>query len=192
MSMWPFLLARGFSVGHRAVMTPPILLGEDARGWLAEAIERPPDRVVETWSLYRSAERNLTLCFRRLPAGPEYVDESSRPVSITEGIVVEGLTNEIPSEPARAECHRVAQAVFGAFWEADNRFLPTISAPELDGRRLDTATLVSVFRPAPIVPPRPQPQPPLVDTPKPRRWSCVVVLGLALMLVVVVIVVAST
>jgi hypothetical protein len=188
-------------------MAPPVLLAGDARGWLAEMTERPPERVVETWSLYRSAERHLTLCFRRLPAGAEYVDESSRSVSLTEGIVIEGLTDELPGEAARAECHRVAQAVFGAFWEADNRFLATIPAPELDGRRVDTAALVSALRPAhampppPPIPPPPTPPPPapvrprpvpVSPKPPPRRWGLILLLALALMVTAVIVVVAST
>src|SRR4051812_15280943 len=135
---WPFLIARGRSVGQRTVLAPGFLPSTGRHVLLKSAVTRPQQSTLD-WlrqSVRIEPEGEYTLFFRTTTAHPRMVgqdgdallDESSRKVEVTEGIIIAGDVSE-PDPQVMAEALRITAETFRAFWLADNRDAGPVQAP---------------------------------------------------------------
>lgn len=136
---WPFLISGGFQVGHGVVMAPTFLIEQGRHRALARAVATPDGRSGDWFRRdFSDPHRTLTLFFRDIPAPPALVGEESevlrdsfsRPVLLTEGIVVTGAPAHLDSRIADA-AHPIVLAAFVRFWLADDRFADTVEAPQV-------------------------------------------------------------
>jgi len=81
---------------------------------------------------------DFVVIFRVIPADPAFVggqgivliDEGSRPIRLTEGIVLTKADAAI-NESVMERAHKLAVDAFCTFWHADDRFAPPVPAPPL-------------------------------------------------------------
>lgn len=165
---WPFLIARGRSVGQRTVLAPGFLTSTGRHVLLKSAVTRPQQSTLD-WlrrSVRIEPEGEYTLFFRTTTAHPRMVgqdgdallDESSRKVEVTEGVIIAGDVSE-PDPQVMAEALRITAETFRAFWLADNRDAGPVQAPRLlpgHAAVVDLTSLRSTTDPVATTPPAPQ------------------------------------
>jgi hypothetical protein len=162
---WPFLIARSRSVGQRTVLAPAFLTSSRRHGLLKSALARPEPTTLDVLrkSLHLDPEGTYTLFFRTTIAHPRMIgsggdvllDESSRTVEVTEGIMITGEVSE-PDPGSMAEALRITAETFRAFWLADDRNAGPVEAPAILPGKTAVVDLASL-RPTPR---QEAPQPP--------------------------------
>jgi hypothetical protein len=163
---WPFLITRSRSVGQRTVLAPAFLTSSRRHGLLKSAVARPEPTTLDLLrkSLHIEPEGDYTLFFRTVIAHPNMIglggdvllDESSRTVEVTEGIMITGEVSE-PDPGSVAEALRVIAETFRAFWLADNRNASPVEAPAILPGKTAVVDLASL-RPTPrLAAPQPPP-----------------------------------
>jgi hypothetical protein len=137
---WPFLIARSRSVGQRTVLAPGFLTSTGRHVLLKSAVTQPQQSTPD-WlrqNIHIEPEGEYTLFFRTTTAHPRLVgqdgdallDESSRKVDVTEGVMIAGEVSE-PDPQVMAEALRITAETFRAFWLADDRDAGPVEAPRL-------------------------------------------------------------
>ena len=137
---WPFLIARSRSVGQRTVLAPAFLTSTGRHVLLKSAVTQPQQSTPD-WlrqHIQIEPEGGYTLFFRTTTAHPAMVgqdgdallDESSRKVDVTEGVMISGDISN-PDPQVMAEALRITAETFRAFWLADDRDASPVEAPRL-------------------------------------------------------------
>jgi hypothetical protein len=138
---WPFLISRGRTVGQRVILAPHPLISTgrhtDLMPSVAQATLAADD--IERSQFHDSASgTDYTLFFRRPVAhasmigqeGADLLDEHSRKVVVTEGMVVAGTPEDFDPR-LLDEALRITNETFRAFWLADDPHTGPVSAPRL-------------------------------------------------------------
>lgn len=216
--VWPFLVARGRSVGYRAVLAPPFLVDRGLHYMLihAAAVEYPVPHELLRREVHDSTTGDYTLVFRVVPADPGLVgqsgkvlrDEASRPVDIIEGVVLTGQ-DPVLEDTAIDAAHEVIVGVFRDFWRSDDPYAAPVRAEPLRlqqvrepaGPRTPGADMSGLDQVRPSVPlptlrhavPPPTPRRTLVvaSRQRPRRLSWLTIVLLAVLVIVIVLVVVG-
>ncbi|ACU72648.1 hypothetical protein Caci_3746 [Catenulispora acidiphila DSM 44928] len=171
---WPFLISRGRTVGQRVVLAPNPLISAgrhaDLLPSVAQATLAADD--IERSQFHDPASRtDYTLFFRRPVAhagmigqeGGDLLDEHSRKVVLTEGVVIAGSPEDFDPR-LLDEALRITKETFRAFWLADDPHIAPVPAPRLVPGATTTLDLSAFQRRSPrggesAPPPQPTSQP---------------------------------
>ena len=140
---WPFLLTKGRTVGPRMVLAPPFVIDHNLTGLLMDACALPEelhDRVAYR-EVLGSDVGNFTIVYRVIRANADLIgkassgvllDDSSRPVDLTEGILclcdkIDGLVPPWLLDQMQI----AAEKAFRSFWEADDPYATTAASQPL-------------------------------------------------------------
>jgi|HubBroStandDraft_1064217.scaffolds.fasta_scaffold238647_1 hypothetical protein len=142
--MWPFLVGSGKTAPQQVILAPEFMIASQITALLLLAtgsadVFRTDSQSSTAWRCQiRNGQVNeFSIIFRVIRAGPELVDapgdflldDTSRPVYLAEGVVVIGVTTQIPDAVLR-EAHAVTTGAFREFWADDGRRgSPKISEP---------------------------------------------------------------
>jgi hypothetical protein len=129
--MWPFLVGSGKTAPQQVILAPEFMIASQITALLLLA--------TGSADVFRTDSQSSTAwrCQIRNGQGPELVDapgdflldDTSRPVYLAEGVVVIGVTTQIPDAVLR-EAHAVTTGAFREFWADDGRRgSPKISEP---------------------------------------------------------------
>jgi hypothetical protein len=138
---YPFVVARNRTLDWRALVAPEELItsNEDYGLVLQTGDEHPAPVTVRRWNDHSA--RSWVLCYRSVPADPEFVgeggtgqlkDKFGRNLYLVEGVALRG--SGVPSTAQATELveqvHGEAVSAFKSFWsEVDEAALPTASTP---------------------------------------------------------------
>ena len=143
-SMWPFLVGSGRTASQQVILAPEFMIARKIAALLLLATGSPG--VVRTGlsssTAWRCQVKNgeadeFNIIFRVSRVGPELLespdgvvlDDSSRPVYISEGVVLLGGSADI-TEAAFGQVRAVTESVYRDFWQADGRLTaPRTSQP---------------------------------------------------------------
>ncbi|GAA1976174.1 hypothetical protein [Catenulispora subtropica] len=141
---WPFLIARGRTVGQRVILAPEFLVSTGRHVDLQPTVARPdgsPESASAdglSRSRFEDSGTEYTLFFRRTIAtadligrqGGDLRDESSRRVEVTEGVMIAGSPEGVDRR-LLDDALKITKKTFRAFWLADDRNARPVLAPRL-------------------------------------------------------------
>jgi hypothetical protein len=142
--IWPFLVGSGRTVGQRVILAPEFLLADKSSALLLKAVgsaqvTRSDSRGTVAWRRHVQGGHagDFIVIFRMIrvrselvgKAGGDLLDSASRPVYLSEGVVLKDAHASI-TESVLGQAHDISVLAFREFWEADNRFAqPVASRP---------------------------------------------------------------
>ncbi|MEU5878656.1 hypothetical protein [Spirillospora sp. NPDC047279] len=141
---WPFLVARGRTVGFRVVLAPPFLVNGRLTGLLMEASatdatlgdalarrEVLNSRAGDFIAFFHSVQADRAIVDERAQRPDEaLLDEGSRPIILTEGVIFREPARTTIDATTLELMHNMVKDAYREFWLADDPTMPTrASAP---------------------------------------------------------------